>query len=85
MNKEKSAVLEEFKKAKKENRQPKCIYCKKPLVITETQYINLIWSWDEDEKIYVKSEEEDGSSDGPRCKECETKDWDFTNNGYLEY
>ena len=82
---EKSEVLEEFKRAKKEGRQPKCVYCKKPLVVIETQYIDLLWEWDKKQKKYIKSEL-NGDSDGPRCKNCETKDWDFTNNGgYVAY
>ena len=81
---EKNEVIEEFKKAKEEGRQPRCIYCGEPLVVIESQYLDLQWNWDEKRKCYVKSETAEGS-EKPQCKSCQAKDWDFTNNEYVEY
>lgn len=76
---------EEFDKANKENRQPYCISCEKPLDrIEETQDVDLHWDWDDKKKKYIKGED-DGCSNKPYCAKCETKDWDFTNNGYVNY
>jgi len=81
---EKSPVIEEFEKAQKEGRQPKCIYCGEPLEVVETQGIELKWVWNEKTKKFEKIEG-DGWSDKPACANCEVKDWDFTNNGFCEY
>ena len=76
---------EEFDNAFKEKRQPYCIYCEKPLDnVRETQDIDLYWDWDNKNKKYVKGEV-DGCSNKPYCGNCEAKDWEFTNNGYVEY
>ena len=76
---------EEFDKAFKEKRQPYCLFCEKPLDrIEETQGVSLYWDWDVKTKKYIKGEG-DGYSDKPYCAACETKDWEFTNNGYVEY
>ena len=73
----------EFDKAFKEKRQPYCVYCEKPLDrIQETQDVDLFWDWNG--KEYIKGEG-DGASNKPYCAACETKDWEFTNNGYVEY
>jgi len=76
---------EEFDKAFKEKRQPFCVYCEKPLdKIQETQEVDLYWKWNAKTRKYVKGEG-DGCSNKPYCTACETKDWEFTNNGYVEY
>ena len=75
----------EFDIAFKEKRQPYCLSCEKPLDrIQETQEVDLFWEWDAKTRKYIKGEG-DGCSNKPYCANCETKDWDFTNNGYVEY
>ena len=77
---------DEFEDALNEHRQPRCIYCEHPLDgVSETQGIFLSWAWDREQKRYVKSETDDGWSDKPMCDHCQTKDWDFTNNGWIKY
>ena len=77
-------VKEEIILAVHEKRQPKCPYCEKPLEVREIQDIDLHWSWDEKEKRYHKREGE-GCSNKPECVNCETKDWEFTNNALIRY
>ena len=77
-------VKEEIELAKHERRQPKCPYCEKLLEVREIQDIDLHWSWDEKEKRYHKTEG-DGCSNKPECANCETKDWEFTNNSLIKY
>ena len=80
----KRSVKEEIELAAHENRQPKCPYCEKPLEVREIQDVDLYWKWDSKEKRYVKIEGE-GSSNKPECANCETKDWEFTNNSLIKY
>jgi hypothetical protein len=76
---------EEFEFAHAQGRIPYCISCEHPLEeIREEQGIDLVWHWDTKTKRYIKSEV-DGWSNKPYCGHCETKDWEFTNNGYVEY
>jgi hypothetical protein len=85
MDYEDGEQLREFRRAYKEGRQPMCVYCNEPLsTIEETQGVVLRWTWDKERRTYVKSEL-DGWSDKPYCGNCEVKDWEFTNNGYVEY
>lgn len=79
-----ATMAEEFQLAKEEGRQPRCIYCGKPLEVTQTQDIYLYWRWDDKQKRYVKSEG-GGSAEKPYCLNCETRDWDFTNNELIRY
>ena len=75
---------DEFILAKKERRQPLCIYCRKPLdSITETQDVGLVWTWNSDRLDYDKTE--DVGITFPECGRCGTKDWDFTQNDLFGY
>ena len=80
----KRTVKEEIELAAHEKRQPKCIYCSKPLEVREIQDVDLYWKWDEKKKKYHKSEG-DGCSNKPECANCEAKDWEFTNNILVKY
>jgi len=76
---------EEFKLAKKEDRQPRCVYCGEPLdFVKEVQDVCITWTWDRETKSYSKTED-DGSSYKPYCGKCEAHDWDFSNNEFIEY
>ena len=77
-------VKEEIELAAAEKRQPKCPYCENPLEVRETQTVDLTWKWDNNKECYVKSEGE-GTSYKPECANCETKDWEFTNNELIIY
>jgi hypothetical protein len=77
-------VTEEIELAKHEHRQPRCPYCEELLEVREIQDVDLFWHWDKKNKKYIKSEG-DGSSSKPECANCETKDWDFTNNSLVAY
>jgi hypothetical protein len=37
-------ILEEYRKAKLEGRQPNCPFCGKPLEVTQTQYTDIFWT-----------------------------------------
>ena len=77
---------DEFEEALKEERQPDCVHCGNPLDrVSETQGIHLVWEWDNKRKQYSKSETDAGWSDKPMCDNCQTKDWDFTNNEWIAY
>lgn len=76
---------EEFDLAKEEARQPRCIYCGELLnTVRETQTVDILWTWNPDTKSYDKNDT-GGDSDTPYCGNCEAKDWDFSNNGTIEY
>ncbi len=73
----KSKVLEEFKQARAEGRQPNCPYCSKPLDEVRQNTTNVSsWDWNEVEKEYAKHEDGDASNE-PFCQSCGAKDWDF--------
>ena len=73
---EKSEVLEEFKQALAEDRQPNCPYCGDPLdEVIQHQSTRLAWVWDKEAKCYKKHE--DGDADAPFCRNCGAEDWDF--------
>ena len=79
------SMEEEFELAKAERRQPRCIYCGKPLDrVVEVQSTVIIWTWNAKEKRYYKDDSA-GSSDCPQCDRCEQKDWDFTSNDFIDY
>lgn len=81
---EKRSAKQEIMLAAHEKRQPLCVHCGVPLEVRETQEIDLFWQWDKKEKRYHKVEGE-GCSNKPECANCETKDWDFTNNELIHY
>ncbi len=78
-------MKEEFETAERERRQPNCIYCDKPLEITQTFYTYIYWRWNPSLRCYEKSEDRDADCEKPYCLNCETKDWDFTNNKWVRY
>ena len=47
-------VLEEFKKAKSDGRQPVCCYCHKPLEIGQFYSVYVQWTWNDKEKVTSK-------------------------------
>jgi len=79
----KTTVQEEYMKAQKEKRQPHCPYCGKPLEITQTQYSDITWKWNDKKKRYTKYE--DGEAEKPYCMYCESRDWDFVDYDLLFY
>lgn len=81
---EKRSAKQEIMLAAQEKRQAYCPYCSRPLEVRETQEVDLYWQWDKKEKRYHKVEG-DGCSNKPECANCETKDWDFTNNELISY
>jgi hypothetical protein len=78
-------MMEEFIFAEQESRQPNCIYCGKPLEVGQTFYTRIYWHWNSELRRYDKCEDRDADCDKPYCLNCETKDWDFTNNKWLQY
>ena len=75
----KSEVLDEFKLARAEGRQPNCPYCGEPLdEVRQHQTEVIAWIWDEVKKEYTKHE--DGDSDAPFCQSCGAEDWDFVDD-----
>ena len=76
-----SIVNAEYAAAKREGRQPICPYCKKPLEVRQNQRDQILWSWDEGLKLYVKTS--DGDADAPYCVACQAEDWDFINKRSL--
>lgn len=78
----KNLVLEEYKKARKEGRQPICPYCHKVLQITQTQYKYINWVWDQNKRAYIK-DETDGEEEKPSCIKCWAQDWNFFDDGMV--
>ena len=70
-------VLEEFKKAKAQGRQPLCPYCGACLEIGQFYTVYVHWSWDKKERVY-KKDDTNWEAETPFCDACEQKDWDFT-------
>ena len=78
-------MKEEYELAKKEGRQPICIYCGKPLdEIRQMQYEFIVWRWDKDKKCYIK-DDDSGDTDRPFCASCEAEDWDFVDENLVSY
>lgn len=77
------SIREEYELARKEGRQPNCIYCSKPLTIIQTQYVDLTWKWSEEEKRYKKFES--GEAEKPYCADCGVHDWDFVDEDLVSY
>ncbi len=71
-----SLVRAEFRQADVENRQPRCPYCREPLVVVQSQRITLFWRWLPKEKAYENRVSE-GDAYQPFCAACRTRDWDF--------
>ena len=74
-----------FESAEKEDEQPICIYCGGPLEIGQTFYTYVWWKWNPDTKRYQKLQKDSADCDKPYCIRCGAKDWDFTNNKWVEY
>jgi len=69
-------IEEEYLLAEAEKRQPLCIYCGKPLEISQTQFVSINWTWDKKKRKFIK-DDSGGDADKPYCRKCETKNWDF--------
>ncbi len=76
-------MREEYKLARKEGRQPRCIYCGEPLQVYQNQHVYYTWEWNERKKCFERSAE-DGDSDKPFCACCEISDWDFIDEDYSD-
>jgi len=78
-------IREMFETAEKEGRQPNCISCGEPLEIGQSFYTDVWWKWDPDSKRYQKFQEDSADCDKPYCLKCEYRDWDLTNNKWVQY
>jgi hypothetical protein len=78
-------IAAEFELAQREARQPNCIYCGHPLEIGQTFYTDLRWEWNTAKCQYQKLEDRDADCNKPYCLNCEVRDWDFTNNRWVQY
>ena len=79
-----SPILEEYQKAKKEGRQPNCPFCNRPLELSQTQYTDIHWTWNTEEKRYIK-DDSSGDAEKPYCVHCDTKDWDFIDFDLVDF
>ena len=77
-------VLEEYELAKKEPRQPLCVYCGKPLEISQNLYNYIDWRWDPKTKSYRKIDDM-GDADAPYCVKCLMEDWGFVDDKHVFY
>lgn len=75
-------VEEEYRFAKSERRQAHCVYCQKPLEVTQTQYDYLHWRWDNG-GFYKKHDVCD--ADKPCCNACGMADSDFIDEDLVAY
>ena len=64
-----SEILEEFGKAKAEDRQSICPHCQEPLQTEQPQYLSNYWQWNNKTKRYER-DEPDLNADEPFCKAC---------------
>ncbi len=70
-------MFTEYRLAKKEKRQPRCVHCGQPLdEIRQTQYVDVRWRWDAEAGGYRK-DDSDGDADPPFCFYCGVRDWDL--------
>jgi hypothetical protein len=77
--------MEELQLAAIEGRQPRCIYCEKPLdTIVQTQYDRIKWTWDAKARQYVK-DDSGGDADPPVCGKCGERDWGFVDGDVVSY
>ena len=73
---------DEFILAKKERRQPLCVYCQEPLDnIIEKWDLILVWNWSPEELKYVKATMVYNNGES-KCDCCETKDREFTSKDF---
>ena len=78
-------IRQMYELAEREGRQPNCIYCGNPLEIGQTYYTDIRWRWNSVLRSYEKLENRDADCDKPYCLDCEAKDWNFTNNKWVQY
>jgi hypothetical protein len=70
-------VEQELTNALAQGRQPICIYCRAPLEVVYPVFHSWVeFVWDKDKKRYKKIKWS-GGVQKPKCKRCESKDWDF--------
>lgn len=77
-------IQEEYQLAKKEHCKPLCVYCGKPLELTQTQYVYIYWYWNEKTHSYQKCNQ-NGESEPPYCLNCGRQDWDFIDNDLVAF
>ena len=78
-------IKAEFELAEKEGRQPNCISCEEPLEIGQSFYTDVWWKWNCETRKYEKFQDNCADCDKPFCLKCGYKDWDLTNNKWVEY
>jgi hypothetical protein len=79
-------IKDMFETAEKEGKQPNCIYCGEPLEIAQSFYTDLWWKRNAETKRYEKFQEDSSADcDKPYRLKCSAKDWDFTNNKWVQY
>jgi hypothetical protein len=78
-------IRQMFETAEKEGRQPNCISCGEPLEIGQSFYTDVWWKWDPDTRRYQKFQEDYANCDKPYCLKCQYRDWDLTNNKWVQY
>ena len=85
MTAQEKTQAQELADAAKEQRQPTCVYCKKPLdVVAQTQYEYILWVWSETDGQFHKSDSSSyggGDADKPYHQGCEAEDNDFVESG----
>lgn len=75
-----NSILQEYKKAIKEKRQPICPFCGEPLEVTQTQFTYIYWTWSDKKGRFVKDDSR-GDAEKPFCVNCGMKCWDFVASG----
>ena len=76
---------EEYQLAIKENRQPNCVYCERPLdEIIQNQVVSIIWTWNTETKSYDK-DDTGGDSDKAECGDCGARSWDFVDENLVHF
>ncbi|MEM3207297.1 MAG: hypothetical protein QXQ87_04610 [Halobacteria archaeon] len=75
----------EFRKAEAEGRQPVCVHCGQPLeAVVQEHFYTVFWRWDANVRRFAKWQD-DVDHDKPICESCETRDWDFVGNHFIDF
>jgi hypothetical protein len=75
---------QEMENALKQNRQPLCVYCNKPLdEIRQEQNEDIVWKWDKQLKQYKKSS--DGTAEKPYHPACDSADWSYVDERLVSF
>ena len=78
-------IRQMFELAEKEGRQPNCICCGEQLEIGQSFYTDVWWEWNPEVKRYEKFQNDCSDCDKPYCLKCGYRDWDLTNNRWVQY